>query len=58
MTSPTETPTVFVPCGLVTLTTDFGTVDGYVGAMKGRILSCASAELTPSKFLLRCLLYA
>jgi len=26
----------------VTLTTDFGTVDGYVGAMKGRILSHAS----------------
>ena len=43
MASPTKTPTGFVPCGLVTLTTDFGTVDGYVGAMKGRILSRASA---------------
>jgi S-adenosyl-L-methionine hydrolase (adenosine-forming) len=26
---------------ILTLTTDFGTVDGYVGAMKGRILSVA-----------------
>ncbi len=26
---------------LITLTTDFGTVDGYVGAMKGRILTIA-----------------
>ena len=24
---------------IITLTTDFGTRDGYVGAMKGRILS-------------------
>lgn len=29
----------FEPNGLVTLTTDFGTFDGYVGAMKGVILS-------------------
>tara|TARA_B000000441_G_C21533016_1_gene227160 strand:- start:40 stop:255 length:216 start_codon:yes stop_codon:yes gene_type:complete len=27
---------------LITLTTDFGTKDGYVGAMKGRILSLHS----------------
>ncbi len=30
--------TRFVPCGIVTLTTDFGTSDGYVGAMKGVLL--------------------
>ena len=29
--------------GIVTLTTDFGTSDGYVGAMKGRILAIAPA---------------
>jgi hypothetical protein len=29
------------PCGIVTLLTDFGTRDGYVGAMKGRILAHA-----------------
>lgn len=29
------------PPGIVTLTTDFGTADGYAGAMKGRILSIA-----------------
>jgi hypothetical protein len=29
----------FRPVGVVTLTTDFGTLDGYVGAMKGVILS-------------------
>jgi len=28
----------FVPNGIVTLTTDFGTSDGYVGAMKGVVL--------------------
>lgn len=28
----------FVPNGIVTLTTDFGTSDGYVGAMKGVLL--------------------
>lgn len=28
----------FAPCGVVTLTTDFGTRDGYVGAMKGVML--------------------
>ena len=27
--------------GMITLTTDFGTADGYVGAMKGRMLSIA-----------------
>ena len=42
MASETKTSPVFTPCGLVTLTTDFGTIDGYVGAMKGRILSRAS----------------
>jgi S-adenosylmethionine hydrolase len=31
----------FAPNGLVTLTTDFGTCDAYVGAMKGVILSIA-----------------
>lgn len=31
----------FTPNGLVTLTTDFGTRDGYVGAMKGVLLSIA-----------------
>ena len=29
------------PCGIVTLTTDFGTADGFVGAMKGRMLQLA-----------------
>jgi len=41
--------------GLLTLTTDFGTVDGYSGAVKGRVLSIApgvqvvdiSHEITP-----------
>lgn len=38
--TPTEAPGVrFEPSGLVTLTSDFGTVDGYVGAMKGVMLS-------------------
>ncbi len=32
-----------MPAPLVTLLTDFGTVDGYVGAMKGVILSLAPA---------------
>lgn len=31
----------FEPTGRITITTDFGTADGYVGAMKGRILSLA-----------------
>jgi len=31
------------PAPIVTLTTDFGTADGYVGAMKGRILTLAPA---------------
>ncbi len=31
----------FSPCGLITLTTDFGPSDGYVGAMKGVILTRA-----------------
>lgn len=31
----------FVPVGIVTLTTDFGTRDAYVGAMKGVMLSIA-----------------
>ena len=31
----------FEPNGIVTLTTDFGTRDGYVGAMKGAMLSAA-----------------
>ncbi|MEC9070829.1 MAG: SAM-dependent chlorinase/fluorinase, partial [Myxococcota bacterium] len=31
--------TDFQPNGLVTLTTDFGQRDGYVGAMKGVMLS-------------------
>ncbi len=31
----------WTPCGLITLTTDFGTEDGYVGAMKGVMLSLA-----------------
>ena len=31
---------------IITLTTDFGTQDGYVGAMKGRILSlCQEAQI-------------
>ncbi len=34
----TSRPT-FAPAGIVTLTTDFGTRDGYVGAMKGVALS-------------------
>lgn len=34
----------FAPNGLVTLTTDFGSSDGYVGAMKGVLLS-VSTEL-------------
>lgn len=29
--------------GILTLTTDFGTADGYVGAVKGRVLSIAPA---------------
>jgi len=32
----------FTPAGIVTLTTDFGTRDGYVGAMKGVLLRHAS----------------
>ena len=32
---------LFTPGGIVTLTTDFGTSDGYVGAMKGVILGRA-----------------
>ncbi len=28
----------FVPCGVITLTTDFGLADPFVGVMKGRIL--------------------
>ncbi|MDG2308437.1 MAG: SAM-dependent chlorinase/fluorinase [Candidatus Binatia bacterium] len=32
----------FTPNGIVTLTTDFGTSDGYVGAMKGVLLSHAA----------------
>ena len=36
------------PNGIITLLTDFGTVDGYVGAMKGVIL--AEAPLTPLYF--------
>lgn len=31
--------TAFHPCGVVTLTTDFGLADPFVGVMKGRILS-------------------
>lgn len=30
---------MFESCGIVTLLTDFGTRDGYVGALKGRILA-------------------
>lgn len=41
MPVPSEGRSSFSPCGLVTLTTDFGTTDGYVGAMKGRILACS-----------------
>ena len=33
----------FAPNGLLTLTTDFGMADGYVGAMKGAALSVAPA---------------
>ena len=39
MTASTDPPSLFHPCGLVTMTTDFGTTDGYVGAMKGMILN-------------------
>jgi len=39
MTASTDPPALFHPCGLVTMTTDFGTTDGYVGAMKGMILN-------------------
>lgn len=42
MNTPTDPDPPFRPCGLITLTTDFGTTDGYVGAMKGRILNHAS----------------
>jgi len=34
-------PETFAPSGIVTLTTDFGTRDAYVGAMKGVITSIA-----------------
>ena len=34
--------TLFRPNGLVTLTTDFGTRDGYVGAVKGVLLTMVS----------------
>lgn len=35
----------FLPCGVVTLITDFGITDPFVAAMKGRILRhCASAQ--------------
>jgi S-adenosyl-L-methionine hydrolase (adenosine-forming) len=35
----------FLPCGVVTLITDFGITDPFVGAMKGRILQhCAAAQ--------------
>ena len=39
MTTSTDLPALFHPCGLVTMTTDFGTADGYLGAMKGSILN-------------------
>ena len=36
----------FSPTGLITLTSDFGTQDGYVGAMKGVVLTaCPTAQL-------------
>lgn len=38
-TRPVALPLVPAPC--ITLTTDFGTRDGYVGAMKGRLTSLA-----------------
>lgn len=38
--------TTFAPSGVVTLVTDFGTVDGYAGAMKGVVLAeCAGARV-------------
>jgi hypothetical protein len=36
-------PGALAPCGIVTLTTDFGLADGYVGQMKGVILGLAPA---------------
>lgn len=39
-------PGRFAPCGIVTLTTDFGLHDPFVGAMKGRILArCPTARI-------------
>ncbi len=34
-----STPGAFAPSGIITLTTDFGLADPFVGVMKGRILS-------------------
>ncbi|MAG63885.1 hypothetical protein CMO84_10235 [Candidatus Woesearchaeota archaeon] len=46
MDSESETPPDWFPSGIVTLTTDFGLSDPYVGIMKGAILSeYASATL-------------
>ena len=35
----------FEPNGILTLTTDFGSRDGYVGAMKGAVLSIQRNEV-------------
>jgi S-adenosylmethionine hydrolase len=40
-TSDASAPASFEPCGLVTLTSDFGTRDPYVGVMKGVLLATA-----------------
>jgi S-adenosylmethionine hydrolase len=37
--APTVAATEFVPCGVITLTTDFGHRDPFVGVMKGQVLS-------------------
>jgi S-adenosylmethionine hydrolase len=36
--APTVAATEFVPCGVITLTTDFGHRDPFVGVMKGQVL--------------------
>jgi S-adenosylmethionine hydrolase len=36
--APTDAATEFVPCGVITLTTDFGQRDPFVGVMKGQVL--------------------
>src|SRR5512145_2493262 len=36
--TPTVAASEFVPCGVITLTTDFGHRDPFVGVMKGQVL--------------------